>query len=158
MKSVLISIQPKWCEKIVSGEKTIEVRKTRPKLQTPFKCFIYCTKDSRQHCVLAGDYPKLNYYDMCGSVIGEFICDEILGIARVFDGNRCEFTDNYLLSPEKLEKTCLTIKQLSSYGAGRCLYNWYISELKIYDEPKELSRYGMNRPPQSWCYVEGEEQ
>ena len=28
MKSVLISIQPKWVEKIARGEKTIEVRKT----------------------------------------------------------------------------------------------------------------------------------
>lgn len=40
-KAVLISIRPKWCEKIVSGEKTIEVRKTRPKMETPFKCYIY---------------------------------------------------------------------------------------------------------------------
>lgn len=31
MKAVLISIRPKWCEKIVNGKKTIEVRKTRPK-------------------------------------------------------------------------------------------------------------------------------
>ena len=44
MKAVLISIQPKWVEKIANGEKTIEVRKTRPNLQTPFKCYIYCTK------------------------------------------------------------------------------------------------------------------
>lgn len=43
MKSVLISIQPKWCELIASGKKTVEVRKTAPKLQTPFKCYIYCT-------------------------------------------------------------------------------------------------------------------
>lgn len=28
-KAVLISIRPKWCEKIASGMKTIEVRKTR---------------------------------------------------------------------------------------------------------------------------------
>lgn len=44
MIAVLISIRPKWCEKIISGEKTIEVRKTRPKMDTPFKCYIYCTK------------------------------------------------------------------------------------------------------------------
>ena len=36
MKAVLMSIKPKWCEKIFSGEKTIEVRKTAPK-ETPFK-------------------------------------------------------------------------------------------------------------------------
>lgn len=43
MKSVLISIRPEWCGKIASGEKTVEVRKTRPKLDMPFKCYIYCT-------------------------------------------------------------------------------------------------------------------
>ena len=31
-KAVMLSIRPKWMEKIASGEKTIEVRKTRPKL------------------------------------------------------------------------------------------------------------------------------
>ena len=45
MQSVLISIRPQYCELIASGKKTIEVRKTRPKLETPFKCYIYCTKD-----------------------------------------------------------------------------------------------------------------
>lgn len=44
MKSVLISIRPEWCAKIASGEKTVEVRKTRPKMNPPFKCYIYCTK------------------------------------------------------------------------------------------------------------------
>lgn len=44
MKSIMISIQPKWCAKIESGAKTIEIRKTRPKIETPFKCYIYCTK------------------------------------------------------------------------------------------------------------------
>lgn len=43
MKSVLISIKPKWCELIANGKKTLEVRKTRPKLEVPFKCYIYCT-------------------------------------------------------------------------------------------------------------------
>lgn len=44
-KAVMLSILPKWCAKIASGEKTIEVRKTKPKLETPFKCYIYCTQD-----------------------------------------------------------------------------------------------------------------
>lgn len=33
-KAVLISIRQKWCQKIMAGQKTIEVRKTRPKLDT----------------------------------------------------------------------------------------------------------------------------
>ena len=44
LKSVLISIQPKWCELIASGKKTVEVRKPRPKLKTPFKVYIFITK------------------------------------------------------------------------------------------------------------------
>ena len=52
MKSVLISIRPQWCEKIASGEKTIEVRKTAPK-KVPFKCYIYMTQ---------GTYKDLGSY------------------------------------------------------------------------------------------------
>ena len=59
-KAVLISIRPGWCEKIISGQKTIEVRKTRPKMDTPFKCYIYKCGN--------------------GKVVGEFLCDEISNI------------------------------------------------------------------------------
>ena len=72
MKSVLISIQPKWCELIASGKKTVEVRKTRPKLETPFKVYIYCSK---------GFKPNTSYsyktWAGYGKVIGEFVCDRI---------------------------------------------------------------------------------
>ena len=48
-KAVLISIRPKWCELIANGTKTVEVRKSRPKLHTPFKCYIYCTQPRYPH-------------------------------------------------------------------------------------------------------------
>ena len=62
-KAVLISIRPEWCAKIASGEKTIEVRKTRPKLQTPFKAYIYCTMpDTGRNCELPkGNRLRLAY-------------------------------------------------------------------------------------------------
>lgn len=70
MKSVLISIQPKWCELIASGEKTIEVRKTAPKLKTPFKCYIYCTLGKGlQDTLLTADRCRV----LNGKVIGEFV-------------------------------------------------------------------------------------
>ena len=76
-KAVLISIRPRWCEKIASGEKTIEVRKTRPKLETPFKCYIYCTLPKYPHeDFIATDYPNPQFYGG-GKVIGEFICDRV---------------------------------------------------------------------------------
>ena len=73
MKAVMISIQPKWVEKIANGEKTIEVRKSRPKIDTPFKCYIYCTIGNG----VKGDYLVQSGIQ-CGKVVGEFICDKIV--------------------------------------------------------------------------------
>ena len=85
-KAVMLSIRPKWVEKIANGEKTIEVRKTRPKLETPFKAYIYCTMPDAKnpHNILElhgadGKICKTN-----GKVVGEFTCDRIFPI-NVFD-------------------------------------------------------------------------
>lgn len=42
-KAVLISIRPRWTGLILSGEKTLELRRTRPNLTPPFKCYVYCS-------------------------------------------------------------------------------------------------------------------
>lgn len=41
-----------------------------------------------------------------------------------------------------------------AYARNQPIFGWHISDLKIYDEPKELSEFGLTRSPQSWCYVE----
>ena len=53
-KAVLLSIRPKWCCKIANGEKTAEVRRSRPKIDTPFTCYIYCSKPSRSNQTICG--------------------------------------------------------------------------------------------------------
>ena len=153
MRAVLISIRPKWVEKIIRGEKTLEVRKTRPKLETPFKCYIYCT-NSGVACGMWGKH---------GKVIGEFVCDRIDRI--LWNG---EYGAGYDCSDDDVAAACLTREELDAYGKHRPLYLWHISGLKLYGEPKELAqfdglretRFGfelrqLERPPQSWCYVEG---
>lgn len=145
MKAVMISIRPEWCEKIAQGKKTFEIRKTSPKLQPSFKCYIYCTETGN----------PLVYGDVCnGHIMGEFVCDYILDIRPPYGG--------------KTEGTCLEAKELYTYaGAKPLLYGWHITKLKIYDKPKELSEFRrlektkewakpqrLTRPPQSWCYVE----
>lgn len=77
MKSVLISIQPKWCELIANGKKTVEVRKTRPKLETPFKGYIYCTSSNVHECLFQNEngvklIHAINYKTAipCGGHIG----------------------------------------------------------------------------------------
>ncbi len=172
-KAVMLSVRPKWCEKIISGEKTVEVRKNRPKLETPFKCYIYCTLPKYPHeDFIATDYPKPQFYGG-GKVIGEFTCDRIFPI-NVFDNGGIQ---NWFF--EHMERSCLTYEELADYiGNGRTGYGWHISDLRIYDAPRKLSEFErpyecdecdakwatecnachkegkINRAPQSWCYVE----
>lgn len=184
-KAILTSIRPKWCEKIVNGKKTIEVRKTRPKLQTPFKCYIYCTVEMAEYDALwVLDTPTREKYSFMavsaylknpkgankgnGKVIGEFTCDRIYELAPL----------NH--APNDVEKqACLTREEIVNYLKGTG-YGWHISDLLIYDHPRELSEFrratdpcdschaeytwectdckkfggDIKRPPQSWCYVE----
>lgn len=125
MKSVLISIRPQWVEKIVRGEKTVEVRKTAPK-EVPFKDYIYCTY---------GDM-KTNYYlNGRGKVIGEFICD------KVDEYTFSYYEAEYRVTHDEQKAMCLNQPELIRYGKGKTLYGWHISDLKIYDKPKELSEF-----------------
>lgn len=162
MKFVLISINPKWCELIASGKKTVEVRKTRPKSEAPFKCYIYCTKDnSFAEKTLRGfdDKGKAIYYKANkGKVIGEFVCDRII-TAPV--GSYCRIP---------ISASQVDVFDLLEYADEKTIYGWHISDLVIYDKPRELSEFTglrktkfgyapieIKRPPQSWCYVESED-
>ena len=161
-KAVMLSIRPKWVEKIARGEKTIEVRKTRPKMNTPFKCYIYCTLPKYPHeDFIATDYPRPQFYGG-GKVIGEFTCDRIF-LINVFDNGSIQ---NWLF--EHMKRSCLTYEELAGYiGNGKTGHGWHISNLRIYDEARELSEftglrntrfgaapYDIKRAPQSWGYVE----
>lgn len=138
-REVLISVRPKYCKLIANGEKTIEVRKTRPRITTPFKCYIYCTK--------GGSDAEKGQLSFCGRVIEEFVCNAIFPIAF-------EYLDAQEISEIEVPLLCLTDKQIISYlGNGKVGFGWNISDLVIYDDPKRLSEFGLERPPQSWCYV-----
>ena len=158
-KAVLISIRPKWVEKIANGEKTIEVRKTRPKMNTPFKCYIYCTLPKYPHeDFIATDYPRPQFYGG-GKVIGEFVCNRV---TNLFSNSR------FWLDEDDILHTCLSAAEMRKYANGaNGLYGWHISNLKIYNKPRELREFTglrqtkfraepvpITRAPQSWCYVE----
>lgn len=137
-KAVMLSIRPKWVEKIANGEKTIEVRKTRPKLDTPFKAYIYCTmpdaKDPHNILELHGADGKIRKAN--GKVIGEFTCDRIDRLAPANDPYGIyDIGDDYVL------QTCLENGALWDYGHGTPLYGWHISDLRIYDAPKKLGEF-----------------
>ena len=191
MKSVLISIQPKWCELIASGKKTVEVRKTKPKLEVPFKCYIYCTKGNDGKCFWTEEVfeGKLGRYAIPyvgnGKVIGEFVCDKVYmyGYDQAFDESMGCYIDKfgYDITSHELGQTCLSYEEFEAYGNTHNLYGWHISDLKLYDKPRELSEFKkpcnhkndcctcdrydyighrcydkITRPFQSWGYVESE--
>ena len=140
MKSILISIRPQWCEKIASGKKTIEVRKNMPK-QVPFKAYIYCSKEKKQDDIIwagaFGDRGKWN-----GHVIGEFICNKVYNLVNAFGG--IMFADENLnqLEPQLFrDMSCLTDEQTADYLGDKDGYGLHITDLKIYDKPKELSEF-----------------
>lgn len=182
-KAVLISIHPRWCEKIASGEKTIEVRKTRPKLNTPFRVYIYCTLPKYPHeDFIATDYPKPQFYGG-GKVIGEFICDRICELeTRSPGGSYYVKGEDQPTTNDVARQSCLTLGDMRAYLKSKTGYGLHISRVKIYDAPKELSEFRkacahdwycdscamywenngtcgneslrLKRPPQNWCYVE----
>lgn len=156
MKAVLISIHPQWCEKIASGEKTIEVRKTAPK-EVPFKGYIYATRPKKYYkCgavitsdellwlangeVEMGDGFKFwadgdEHQWLNGRIIGEFICD------KVDEYTFSHYEAEYRVTHVEQKVMCLNQPELIRCGKGKTLYGWHISDLKIYDKPKELSEF-----------------
>ena len=181
-KAVLISIRPKWCEKIINGVKTVEVRKSRPKLEPPFKCYIYCTRPRFPHEDHMTFFDRRECFYAGGLVVGEFVCNEFTPYCNARPVRNVEDIER---------RSCLSRKEIWEYEPNGNPIGWHISDLVIYDAPKELneferpckcvgeyegewycdclncddagdSDYGviacdrsLKRPPQSWCYVDG---
>lgn len=118
-----------------------------------------------------------------GKVIGEFVCNKV----NKYSAIEVLPVSVYVLTEYELKGMCLTNEEVNTYGAKKPLYGWHISDLKIYDTPKELGEFyrnakyycgdyvnseyckicsddckyhkdeffrALDRPPQSWFYVE----
>lgn len=127
MRCLLMSIKQNWCELILKGEKTIEIRKSRPQeLSTPFKCYIYCTKTGAKEDSIAKP----------GKVIGYFICDKIIPIRVFEDGLIQDWNWN------SLEKSKVPYDDMATYiGHGKIGYGYQISNLKIYKESIDITEF-----------------
>lgn len=175
MESVIVSIKPEWIEKIIRGKKTIEVRKSAPK-EVPFRAYIYCTKSKEYEVTVdeVRDDGKERHHNGKGKVVAMFVCD------RVDKYTFSHYEAEYRVTHVEQEAMCLNQLELIRYGKGNRLYGWHISNLKIYDKPKELSEFKIScnrknlcyscnrftgkpwdicnntitRPPQSWQFVE----
>lgn len=143
--AVLISIRPEWVEKILAGEKTVEIRKRKPYFGTPFKCYIYCTKGGKE---------KWQTYTLNGTVCAEFTCDYIQNFSCPFPAYNTE------VDKATLKDACVSFSFAHRYLGHKSGYAWHISDVKVYDQPMipEDFRYyvctdRVKTAPQSFMYV-----
>ena len=178
MKSVLISIQPEWVEKIFAGIKTIELRKSFPSLETPFQCFVYMTKKRHKFNLLRemGRRDDAEILESSfGKVVGCFTCDRNYYI-------RWNAMQEQLEYPFDLKDTCVSTLHFLEYYDHASGFGWHIADTALFedgfplgcflktqvkacrfDKSKNCSRCEaasgcadriFKTPPQSWCYCD----
>ena len=146
MKEILMSIRPQWCEKIFNGSKTIEVRKSRPSIPTPFKVYVYQTKirfkvrDWQENFQSIIFTPNGGAEDGNGKVIGSFVCDKIEEIepSAEWSSYGYDTVDDDLLKEMRLERG-----YLEKYGAGVTLYGWHITSPKLFEKPRDITEFAV---------------
>ena len=158
MKSILISIKPKHCANILNGLKTLEIRRRFPKDYRGW-VYIYCTKDIKNYLYWDWYDPPYVVHEWFTSTNAHIWKEDRKNINGWFNGKviarfYCDNVDrayNYYFE-ELLALSCLTKDELLKYAGGTYdklddLYAIHISQLEIFDTPKELSEF--KKP----CYV-----
>ena len=170
MKSVLASLKPYYYYLVGEGIKEIEVRKNMPKASDWNKeVLFYMSKDVKSFAKIPKEFQE-KYRKHFGKVGMQFVCERIVENFK------------YLVTPKGLECACLSEQEVCDYLGFNGGYGWHISDLKIYDKPKELSEFkrwnrteenspcahtkwlypdckdckecNLTKSPKSWCYVE----
>jgi len=133
-KAVILSIHPKWAEKIYSGKKEVEWRKSFPTEATPgMPVLIY---ETAPVCKVTGLFF--------------WIGTETLIIREPdFDGQKI-----HPVAQRLIDAGCVQLDDLKKYlgGNGR-LYAWNARCKMKFSRPRTLSEYGLSRAPQSWQYI-----
>ena len=202
LETVLLSVHPRWCELISSGIKTVEIRKTIPKHSAPFRCYIYQTKKHWIYKLLEklslyqgkviGEFvcDKIDTYEMEGynkfknvyQGINRIEVDEATFDTYHYTEASNDMSEEELSKSPLLKHSCLSFDEIGEYVCSdkdfgfHIFYGWHISDLIIYDKPKELSEFkqchnceykescieheyscdgshNLKTAPQSWCYV-----
>ena len=135
---VLLSLRRIWWEKMLLGEKTLELRKNRPLRIDPCQPF-----------------TVLVYITGGLGVCGGFSCAAVHIIQVLPDGQIL----TEMGEPELERRTCLSRHQILTYaGSGQktILWAWEVSGLRAYPQPLPVRQFGLKRPPQSWQYCRGQ--
>ena len=176
---ILASLKPYYYYLIGEKIKTLEIRKSDLK-NLPQDVLYYMSKDEKSFAKIPKEFQE-KYRKHFGKVGIEFTCDKSICLDY--------YPQDYTGMPGKFsemicKESCLSYDEIMAYKKGKLAYGWHISDLKIYDKPKELSelwgrknclaadtvecwncfaacreingrRYQpLCRPPKSWCYIE----
>lgn len=202
-KAILISIRPEWVAKILNGEKTIEIRKTAPKCGLPIDVYIYCSMSSKfiltyaagtAHSKFLSLEKRIEnmrpYWNMHkplqGKVVAKFTLNKIENFINGMNELELEWDGkpdaeyDYFAYEKALDKACLTYEEADKYCPDQSFYAWHISDLEVFDQPKELSDFfslpktyhhdhesmvdyyrnkearRLKRAPQDWQFLEAE--
>lgn len=127
MRAVLMSMKPEWWEKILAGEKDLEIRKTAPQggagEPDPWPLLV------------------LVYVSGTGAVQGKFSCPGYIKTN---------------LLPGLNKRSCVPLADLVDYagGPGKSVCAWVVKKPEKFDTPSQLAEFGMTHPPMSWQYIE----
>lgn len=124
MKKILLSIKPCYVAEILAGRKTVEYRKQIPQDDTVRQVLIYSSHPVKR-------------------VVAEFTL-------RCFLSGPPEW-----LWGQTSEIGGITKDIFDHYFEGKDVaYAYLIDNLQIFEHPRHLGKYGLERGPQDFCYVE----
>lgn len=141
--NIILSIHPKWAKLIYDGKKTVEWRKVIPNCLLP----VYSTHHDAIRVYMYETAPVKK-------VTGYFVCKDVARLTMSeppFEGAK--------ICPEAekvINAGCVPLEDLKKY-AGKKAVVYGLKVLycsKFFKGPKPLEEFGLNRPPQSWCYTE----
>lgn len=139
MRDVLISLKPYYYYLVGEGIKKVEVRKSHPKAEDWSKrAWFYMSRDEKSFAKIPKEFQE-KYRKHFGKVGMRFVCDRIYDLKRLpneYQGKPAGTFEQFIC-----ENSCLSFDDIKAYGKGTSIYGWHITDLVVYDEPRELSEF-----------------
>lgn len=189
-RAVLVNLSSTDCMNIATGDQRAFLEKSRPNITMPFKVYICCSEfgtpvfgndksfvtDSFKLLKIEKDFERTSgMHKWNGKVIGEFICNDVAKLTDRISHISVEGPEERDVN-EVLIDICDCRSRLFHFLEFECNkmrgYAWYISKLKFYDKPKEISDFCkpdykhngfgnwvwkqgsfLTQAPTNWCYV-----
>lgn len=139
MEYILMSIRARYAALILSGKKTLEIRKTAP-------------KGPRERCEFTVLLYESKREGGRGVIVGSFMCRSIRLVTkaevRVVCQRACLNRDELLAYAERPQR--FPDAGHSTLTPGGRVYAWSVENPVTFEKPLLLRDVGVSCPPQSW--------